>query len=186
MDIYQHFSCLTNLPIKIDHIADFLKDNGYADEIYFSEVDIDPNVIWAQLRAFREDRPYGGEKTIYEVQYSNKLSNDQKRLACCKELIHILDGSDEAASSKEEVELLIKQMAIPPQSGISLPASNDHFGIVNALLVLVPRDSLEDFKLAYDSGHITEDEVAKATGIPVEFARLTLQDYWTEISQKIV
>ncbi|MDO6756950.1 hypothetical protein Q4598_11955 [Phaeobacter inhibens] len=186
MDIYQFFSCLTALPIKIDTIAEYLKDSGHGDHIFFCEVDIDPDVIWAQLRVYQEQGAYGAEKKIYEIQYSEHLTHEQKRLACCKELLHILDSEAEAAASQSEVETLIQQMAIPPQAGISLPASSDHFGVIRALLILVPRDSLSEFKKAYDAGKISEDEVAKATGIPVEYARVTLQDYWSELSQRII
>ena len=185
MDIYQFFSCSTAIPIRIDSIAGFLTDSGFANRIYFCEVDIDPDIMWAQLRAYKQRFAYGDEFTEYEIQYSKRLTDAQKRLACCKELLHILDEENQIAASQEAVETLIQQMSIPPQSGISLPAANDHLGIVRALLVLVPRDCLVKFKTAYDAGDITADEVAKATGIPVEFARLTLQDFWQDLANSI-
>lgn len=185
MDIYQFFACLTKLPIRIDHIVEFIKDRGFADKIYFCEVDINPNILWAQLKVHRCVFPYGNEFIEYEIQYSKHLTEAQQRLACCKELLHILDQEGEMASTKEAVSLLIQQMSIPPQSGIALPAANDHTGIVRALLVLVPRDCLAEFKAAYDRGDLTSDEVAKATGIPVEYARITLQDFWQQLVERI-
>ena len=185
MDIYQFFSCLTRLPIRIDSVAGFIKDRGLADRIYFCEVDIDPNILWAQLKAHKQKLPYGDEFIEYEIQYSRHLTLPQKRLACCKELLHILDDQDAMASTQESVELLIQQMSIPPQSGIALPAANDHTGIIRALLILVPRDCLGEFKKAHDAGDMTADEVAKATGIPVEYARITLQSFWQQLVDKI-
>ena len=185
MDIYQFFSCLTKLPVKIDTVAEFLKDRGFADSIFFCGVDIDPEILWAQLKAHKQSMPYGEDFIEYEVQYSKHLTSPQQRLACCKELLHILDEEGEKASTQESVELLIQQMSIPPQSGIALPAANDHTGIIRALLILVPRDCLSEFKAAYDRGDITASEVAKATGIPVEYARLTLQDFWRDLSDII-
>lgn len=189
MDIYEQFSCFTKLPIRIDSIVEFIKDRGLANQIFFCEVDINPEILWAQLRAHRQKLPYGQDDFVqYEVQYSKHLTLPQKRLACCKELLHILDDSEEMASTKEAVELLIKQMSIPPQSGlaqVALPAANDRTGFVRALLILVPRDCLCEFKKAFDAGEITADEVAKATGIPIEYARLTLQDFWQQLADKI-
>ncbi|MFG6549752.1 hypothetical protein ACGYLV_11885 [Sulfitobacter sp. M21595] len=185
MDIYQFFSCLTTLPIRIDSIVGFIRDRGLADNVFFCEVDIDPDILWAQLKVHKQKRLYGDDYLEYEIQYSKHLSVPQQRLACCKELLHILDDQDAMASTQDSVELLIHQMSIPPQSGIALPAVNDHTGIIRALLIMVPRDCLCDFKASYDNGEITADEVAKATGIPVEYARITLQDFWQELSDLI-
>ena len=185
MDIYQFFACLTRLPIRIDSVAGFIKDRGLADRIYFCEVDIDPDILWAQLKAHRQKLIYGEEFIEYEIQYSKHLTLPQKRLACCKELLHILDDQDAMASTQESVELLIQQMSIPPQSGIALPAANDHTGIIRALLILVPRDCLSEFRRACDAGDMTADEVAKATGVPVEYARITLQGFWQQLVDRI-
>ena len=185
MDIYQFFSCITKLPIRIDSILEFLRERGIAEHVFFCEVDVDPAIMWAQMRAYRSMRMYGDDKIVYEIQFSKHLTVPQKRLACCKELLHILDEEAEMASTQAQVEELIQQMSIPPHSGISLPTANDHFGLIRALLILVPRDCLSEFKAAYDSGKMTDEEVARATQVPVEYARLTLQDFWQKLSSSI-
>ena len=182
-DIYQFFACTTHLPVKIDSVLSFLRDRGLVQHVNFYEVDIDSNILWAQFRAY-DPYPYASEPT-YEIHYSKHLTDAQKRLACCKELLHVLDEEVTMASSQEEVETLVKEMTIPPHSGISPPTSNDHSGIIRALLILVPRDCLQLLKPAYDGGEISAEEVAAATGLPVEYARLTLQDFWRELVHRI-
>jgi hypothetical protein len=187
MDVYNFFSCLTKLPVRVDSVVEFLKDAGIFHEVYFSEVEMDPSVLWAQVRAYYPTTAYDRQMPpILEIMYSAELNDRQARLACCKELLHALDEIHERAVSQEDVETLIQQMSIPPNAGFSLPAANDHMGIVKALVVLVPHAALADLRPAYERGEISEGEIANALELPVEYVRLTLAPFWDELCDKIV
>jgi hypothetical protein len=182
MTIYEYFGCFTRLPVSVDLVVDVLKDRGFVHEVYFSAVDIPPEVLWAQARFHYPTTPYDRNMPpIVEVMYSKHLDERQARLACCKELLHALDTSDERASTEEAVATLIEQMAIPPNSGISLPAANDHLGVVKALAVLVPEAALAQLRPAYRRGEISEGEIAAALVLPVEYVRITLLDAWDKL-----
>jgi hypothetical protein len=187
MNIYEHFSCFMRLPVRIDSVVDFLKDAGFVTNVGFSEVDIPPEVLWAQVRAYYPKTPYNNDiPPIVDIMYSKYLSENEARLACCKELLHILDEPDERAKSKQEVETLINQMSIPPNAGFSLPAANDHSGVIKALVLLVPRDALEELKPLFEAGDLSEGEMAAAFGVPVEYVRLTLIPQWPDICKLLL
>lgn len=185
-NIFELFSCHMRLPVRIDAVADYMRENGFVHDVGFSSVDMDPAVLWAQMRAYYPKTPYDHQMPpIVDIMYSKHLSKAQRRLACCKELLHILDSDEEKAHTQDEVETLIRQLSIPPNAGFSLPAANDKAGVVKALVILVPRDALSELKPLYDSGDLSEGELAQAFDVPVEYFRLTLWDGWTAICDKI-
>ena len=185
MTIYEHFGCFTNLPVSVDLVVEVLRDRGFVHEVYFSAVDIPPEVLWAQMRAYYPTTAYDRSMApIIEIMYSKYLDEHQARLACCKELLHALDSDDERAATEEAVSTLIEQMAIPPNSGISLPAANDRLGVVRALAVLVPEAALAQLRPAYRRGEISEGEIASALALPVEYVRITLLDAWDKLIEQ--
>lgn len=182
MNVYEYFGCFTCLPVSVDVVVDVLRDRGFVHEVFFSAVDIPTDVLWAQVRVYYPTTPYDRNMPpILEVMYSKYLDEGQARLACCKELLHALDTLEERASSEESVSTLIEQMAIPPSSGISLPAANDRLGVIRALAVLVPEAALAQLRPAYKRGEISEGEIAAALVLPVEYVRITLLDAWDRL-----
>jgi hypothetical protein len=52
MTIFELFGCFTKLPVRIDLVVDVLRDRGYINQVYFCEVDIPTDKLWAQMRAY--------------------------------------------------------------------------------------------------------------------------------------
>lgn len=54
-------------------------------------------------------------------------------------------------------------------------------GMLRALVVLLPRDAIEELK----AKQISPEDAAKLARIPEEYAQLAMSDYWSEVVKDI-
>ena len=186
--IYAHFACYTNLHVKIDDVCEQAIECGGADRFFFSSVDIDTSVLLGMLQMYEETRLYAQPTRVAEIIYSSHIQDKAtRRIVCCKEILHTLDNDNASAATRDAVEALIDDIIVPPSLGIDVPKAtlSDHLGMLNALLVLLPRDALDELRPKFDAGDLSVEDVARLAVIPTSFARLALSPLWQGIVEKI-
>lgn len=189
MIILDHFAAYTRLPIKIDQIADFIKDRGYVDKIIFHPLDEDPAVLAGMLLHRKNLAPYASGE-IADIVYSTQLEHDIQRLVAAKELLHICDVEGACAKTKEQVLALVDEILIPLNALTELAAVSpqlvsDHGGILLAVALLIPRDAREELKAMLDAGVMNVTQIAALVEVPESFVRLAMRDDWGKILDSI-
>lgn len=180
MTIVEYFSCYTSLPIKINHITAHVKEHGFIDEVIFYPVDMNVERARGVCRRYiKHDGLYREPIRCADIGYALSMDIPWRRLVQAKELVHLTDNGQ--ASTKEQVQRLIEEIVLPPGISSSLPGHEDHFGDLKALMVLLPRDSLDLLKPKVDAGLLSTEEVANVARIPVAYARLALSNFWPEV-----
>ncbi len=185
MDVFEHFSCYTKLPILLDVVCEQVKESGRIDEFRIASVGIDKRHLLGMSRLIKENTPDG--KVIAEVSYSSQIvSEPVRRIVCCKEILHALDPEDVSANSRDVVDSLIENIVMPPQiQGLTTQTSSDHIGMLKALMVLLPRDALSVLRPKYQQSSISVEQIAQLAKIPDAYARLALSPVWEEIVESI-
>lgn len=186
MNIYEYFACFTKLPIRLDDIRDQALEYGIVQEFQFIPVDINPNVLMGKLRLYEETLDDGSKHKVAQIFWSSSITNNaDRRLICCKEILHVFDEDEHTARSIEAVGTLIDQIVIPPSSGISASAMSDQIGMLHAVMVLLPRDALIELLPVVEAGRLSVEDVANLADIPEPYARLALSPVWQELLDKI-
>ena len=183
MNVYGHFACYTKIPIRLDDVCGYIKDEGIVDEFRFLEVKTDPTRIPGLLRQYTILRN-GGTHRVAEIYHSTLIEDDgYRRIVCCKEILHALDGDESTAESREAVDRLIEHIVIPPSVGaeVSKSVDSDQFGVLHAIMVLFPRDSLAELRPLYQRGELNAEGIATLVHIPVGFVRFALSDTWARV-----
>ncbi len=186
MNIYEFFATFTHLPIRLDDIRDQALEYGVVQEFQFIPVDIDPNILMGMHCLYEETRTDGNKHKVAQIFWSSSINDEAvRRLICCKEILHVFDDDKLTARSIEAVGTLIDQIVIPPSSGISASVMSDQIGMLHALMVLLPRDALQNLMPAVEAGRLSVEDVAKLADIPEPYARLALSPIWQDILEKI-
>lgn len=180
-DIYEHFSCYTRLPVRLRDVRDQILQTGHVHQIIRFPVEIDELVLHGALRVFKVKPPYADEeRVIAHIAYGKGLPEPERRLVCCKEMLHLANGHKFTANTAATVTSLIEQIVLPRIS--QLPAvRDDQMGMLRALVVLLPRDAIEELK----AKQISPEDAAKLARIPEEYAQLAMSDYWSEVVKDI-
>lgn len=183
MDIYELFSAHTKLPVRIDHVRDFVLERGYVDEIKFYGVDINPQHMRGMCHVFhRSPGVYANSVVCAEIVYANELCEAERRIVLCKELLHLTENTNAAAQTRQQVDKLIEEIAVPLTFKASLPGISDHCGELNAIRILLPRDALEILKPLVDTGKLTVEEVSSIAKIPVMYCRMAFNPMWDQLT----
>lgn len=186
MDIFQHFSCYTELPIKMEQVREYIYLKQLVDRILFHPVDRDPTILKGMLYTTKDKPPYfTGERITANIAYSINLSTSFQRLVICKELLHILDNGNLVVNVREDADRLISEITLP--SSVSIDWANHHAGTNSdkttellALAILFPRDSITELRPLFEADKIGIEEIAALTLIPESYIPLTLSDVWMD------
>jgi len=189
LNLYDKFSAYTNLPIQLDWVASQVREDCGISEILFISAQMDPDVLLGMHRMFERSHPDGSKERVLHIYYSSSLDEEHmykdKRLICCKELLHAYDGDKSSAASLTAVDNLIEGIVVPPSFGMSASLKSDHNGAFHALIVLLPRDALDILIPQYEQGQINVEDVALLAGIPEAYARFGLSKIWKDIVERI-
>jgi len=191
--ILDHFAAYTNLPVRLSDIEGFILDRGFVDEIAYHPTDEDPGILAGMLyhiKASPPYRPYAGGRTFAHIVISEHLPLESQRVIAAKELMHIFDQDGFAASTREQVEKLVSEIALPASvkaelQRLSPAGQNDHNGILLGIAVLFPRDAREELRSVYANGHLGDEEIASLAEIPEAFIPLIMSDGWGNILDQI-
>ena len=182
MDIFNHFSCHTKLPVLLEHVVDHILESGVVASIEIFALDLDPARLQGFCWVFL-DKPHNSinhHKRAW-IGYSDKLSREMARLVICKELLHLLDNHAETAQQKEQVNDLIDQIVLPLETAVALQTESDHQGILLALAVMMPRDAIDELRPRVEAGDISLETIAKHAKLPEHFVRLAFSALWAKV-----
>jgi hypothetical protein len=184
MNVFEHFACHTVLPIKIDDVIQHILDTGIVDRILLIQADLDPTIELGFLRAYRTLVPYG-EGVIAEIYYSSRIPQELARLVIVKELLHLLDNHSDTAQTREEMSKLITDISVPMSVSAGTPGISDHTGMLLALMVLIPRDSLGILKEHYATGRLSLEQIVALARIPAGYVQFVLESpAWQALSDR--
>ncbi|WP_313539685.1 hypothetical protein [Sphingomonas sp.] len=185
MDIFNHFSCHTSLPVKIADVEAHIKDSGVVAQIDIHPLDLDPSVLRGICWVY-EWRPKNSLNThlVGKIGFNKHLPEDEARLVVCKELLHLLDNKFETAQTKDEVEQLVEDIILPVEAAVGLPALNDNTGLLMAIAIMLPRDAIDDFRPKYDADEISSATIAKMARVPEWAVRVAFSPHWAEVLER--
>jgi hypothetical protein len=184
------FADRTELPIDLDEVTKVLIEGGHQDEINFIPVDINTGVIRGFLKRYR--RPKGGwdpnPEDVSDIYYDQNQSSEWINLVCAKELLHILDAA--CCSTKEQFEKLTESLALPTDMKHLLRdpdfAIVDKLGSAHAAALLLPKAARDLLMPAYQSGVLTDANIAEMAVMPTQHVRSVMGPNWDDIYEFIM
>ncbi|SCB33881.1 hypothetical protein GA0061101_10810 [Rhizobium lusitanum] len=123
------------------------------------------------------------------VIYSVQQPLGWQRLVCCKELIHVLDSPAVRTNKKSEVIQLGDKLTDKTRhfkGTADLQWFFDDLAIYQALAMLFPFSLREEIMGAYVAGKVTDEMLAEAAQIPVEYVRTVMSDGWKLLRESIL
>ena len=183
------FESFTILPIEIPDVREQLVSFGFQDCIVFMEGDFDPSQLRGVFYQFTHRLGvYGETERCTLILYSAHLSPEWKRVVCCKELIHVLDGIAARTNTPDEVTALVEKLLGPLSNedfGLAdFQASKDKLALYQALAVLFPDDArAEILQMEPRPSHA---EVAEWVCLPRQLVALVLSEAWPEMVQALL
>lgn len=184
--IYQHFAGYVDLPVPLEDVKTFILNTGCATVIGRFPVDMSEVVLQGMLQVFRDRPPYASEeRVIARIVYPKDAHPYAIRLACCKEMLHLLDEHRATALDRILVAKLVEEITLPVEVGMAFPSIVDHAMLSHALCVLLPLASLKPLKEAYDAGKLSVANIATIVEIPEPWIRVALLDKWMALHEDI-
>lgn len=186
MNIYEHFSCHTRLPVKLVDVRDHILETGVVSRIIRKAIPLVSYNVAGGFHLYREKDAEGVFQTVARIGYPSGGSEGMRRLIQVKEMLHSLDPHEATSPTKAKVDALIGDLI---QDGaertMGLPADVDHNGIMHAMCILLPRDALDDIRPAYKRGALTLEQIAIEAKVPASVCEVALTDRWRTLLDKI-
>jgi hypothetical protein len=186
----EHFQHYPDLPVQPSLVADWIKAEGYQDEIYFVELDLDTTIIRGMVTIFNETQasvPYAEPVSVATIYYSKNMDKKWQNLSCMKELFHCFNikwVTDDA----EKLEQLANQLALPTRAQYLelLMKQDEHvrydrFGELYGLAIAFPMLHRQELMPPYKAGVLTVEDISNLANVPAPFARLVMSDGWEQI-----
>ena len=186
VSIYQHFATCVDLPVPLEEIKSFILNTGLVTVIARYPADMSEVVLKGMLQVFRDCPPYAVEdRVMARIIYPRDAHPYDVRLACCKEMLHLLDNHNATASDRNLVAKLVEEITLPVELSTALPSIVDHAKLAHALCVLLPLAALEPLKAAYVAGKLSTANIASIAEIPEPWVRVALLDNWMDLHKRI-
>jgi hypothetical protein len=186
VNLYEHFSCHTVVPVKIQDVIDLLLDQKAVDEIRLIGVDtMDPAYLRGFCHRYWKFPQFGEPHSFADIYYSTQLSPEWQRVVISKELTHATNGQASAARTRQQVDSLIRGIVSSGTTIVSVQHQIDVIGILHGLCVLFPRDAAVVLREMQANGK-THKEIAKITALPAELMPLLLSPQWEGLVESIV
>lgn len=188
MNIHDHFSKATLLPVHVKDVRDFILSKGVVKEIIQVPVDVDTSVLTGGFYLFRDLAPPYAEDAdlIAKIAYPRSAQPKVHRLVVVKEMLHILDPGPARAATKPDVSKLIGDLILDEaREEVGLPAAYDHTQIIGALAILLPLAALDVLRPAFKRGEITDEAISDLAMVPLPYVKIALTDEWINV-QKVL
>jgi hypothetical protein len=184
------FSARTTVPVSTEEVLQVLKAWGVRDDIWFHEDDMDTDIIKGQVVEWEGEAEDGRIELYAHISTARGLSNAEKRLVQCKELLHLLDDDAARVHDPDAVWNLIREVVATPDENNLYGAGagqgdDDRQTILNALAILFPWHVRELFLPGYQLGVIDAEYIAARVELPVDQVRLVMSNKWPEIYGKM-
>lgn len=193
MDLFQvirHFSAYEDVPIEPSEVKKFILSDGMDLVIRFLGVELDIEIVRGHLAQYvKPAAPYGEDTNIADVYYATNQGTDWIRLVCVKEMTHVFDVEVARTSTKDDVETLIKRLALAPEfQDLQLDAKeggpkvlSDRLAVFYALAITFPWAARELILPKLKDNTLNEDDVARLVDLPLRYVRLVLSEQWDEL-----
>lgn len=191
MEFFAHFSCYSNLPVRLDHVRDQILATGAVSKIIRIPVKLNDYIIYGGFNSYRDLTPYAGNSgfpMIAQVGYPKDLDEDWQRIIIVKEMLHALDPIEATSSTIEKVNRLMDDLIdAETKEAIGIPAHFDHNGMFHALCVLMPRDVVDELRPLnkQDPERYSTAKIAGEARIPETFVKFALKDEWVQVLDKL-
>lgn len=185
--LFASFDAYENLWININDIRDGIVDLGVQDEINFHFVDIDTAIVRGFLhRHTRRDGVYADPIFVSDIFIADSLDENWQRVVAAKELLHILDGPEVTAESKDAVDKLLDNLTLPSEVRQYTNSSfNDRARLISAIAILVPLECRNILRRLRKKGIVAPSDVSRMAKIPLRFAGMVIQDDFEDLFQTI-
>ncbi|WP_200341971.1 hypothetical protein [Rhodovibrio sodomensis] len=189
--LIRSFSCHQNLPVEIDEIRDHVASHCSQDEIRLLAEPMEERFLRAIICQFYEQTGvYAEPRYVSLIIYNANMTLGWQRVACCKELIHVLDKPAERTSQPDEViglvDALLSREHSEAPSLIDWMALNDRMAMYQALAILAPEEAMEEVRPAYRKDKISLSQVSTWACLPIELTGLVLSEKWPELLPDII
>lgn len=167
--LYAHCDSLNEIAIPLSLIKrETLRLTG-EDDIQFVESDFDTDKCLGYMRKLGTlPAPYASH-TDWRclIFYAKDLNTCWRRFVCCKELMHLFDGTAERTNTKERFEEQLAELAtLPLAEDASARIKAEHRAVWMALGVFAPLSLRNLFLSRWQSKDMTDYDVALKFRIP--------------------
>jgi hypothetical protein len=188
-ELIKKFSESFKLPVEIDTVINFMRDEmGVTDEIYpFWDIEMDVGTLQGYFH--REEIPNGDSSYYITTIGYAKSGHEMERLVACKELLHVLDPQKCRVASAEKVYALISKMAL--RADLIEPFSqkdhaSDRVAALEALAVLFPLAARNYLLPFHNAGELSLAEIAELAELPESYVAYALSDAWPDIHEVLL
>ncbi|WP_141694088.1 hypothetical protein [Rhizobium lusitanum] len=191
--LIRHFEALGRIPVSMTEVIDEFRRSILDAGLRVKGVDLPANVLRGTHYRYHHG-PSSDESAILPgpiamVIYSVQQPLGWQRLVCCKELIHVLDSPAVRTNKKSEVIQLGDKLTDKTRhfkGTADLQWFFDDLAIYQALAMLFPFSLREEIMGAYVAGKVTDEMLAEAAQIPVEYVRTVMSDGWKLLRESIL
>jgi hypothetical protein len=178
IDLLNHFSNVELLPIPIDDIIDWIRQNTEHENIKLHAVSRENKAFRGAFRrtAMPSLRAYDSNPEVLNcVIFGKDLPEDWQRLVITKELLHIFDNENESVKTKADVEALIPAIIFSDIRQLqAAPILNDKIGPLKAMRILMPDAARNKLEKAFSEGRRTSADIAHYVKLPLPYVELWL------------
>jgi hypothetical protein len=141
--LINHFAGRERAPVQVLEVLYVLKSWGIKDDVFFYPVDADTAVIKGMITHWEAPWDDGSVKRFADIATARTLTDQERRLIECKELLHILDPDWALVNKNRAIEELIEKIIIPPEfqdpfGDDMAHANSDRVAELHAVAVLFP------------------------------------------------
>lgn len=186
--ILRQFEDVTELPLDLNKVRDYILSLGIRHEIEFVGVELDTSIIRGFLYRYRyHEGGWSEPKYAAEIHYDRNQPQEWINIVVAKELIHILDG--DVCTKKEEFDNLIRRLSLPTQLKALMEdppnAFIDKVGDMIAAALLLPKAARVLLLPAYNEGILSAKDIAEMAVIPIRYVRSVMSPEWEPIYERI-
>lgn len=186
VELIKAFEGRTQLPVDVNDILAYLRENGNDDDIEFIGADLNPDILQGAIKILHaRDSLYGEPRRMVNIYYHRGHSKDWQRMICAKELFHLLDPDWALTGDPAAIDKLASEIGLPPEMQNPLEdgmeTNIDRLAEWRAAAILLPMAARDVLKPFYDNGPLTLADIARQADIPSKYAGLVMHDSWGAI-----
>jgi len=168
--LYRYAEGLGCYPVRLEGVVDQkAMELSSQDELWYVPVDLDPEISLGHIKQYRVPTcVYDHDpRWVTEIRYFEELDLDWQRFVCSKELMHVFDSALERTDTAARFEELLNEIETPlPTDAASPMYKSESTTKWMAVLVLCPKPVRDYFKARWESGELSDYEVALELQIP--------------------
>jgi hypothetical protein len=182
--LYEYSCGLHQHPVLLEGVLDVkAAELSSQNELYYIPLELDPEISLGHIKQYRmPNGVYAEPQWVTEIRYFHELNVCWKRFVCCKELMHVFDSAKERADSALKFQQLLDEIEAPlPASASSAMYKSESKTKWMALAVLCPEPIRGHLKPKWDSGEMSDYEVAVDLRIPETYIKTLMSDRYENV-----